>query len=170
MVLLNASPSKGPAMDREDAFFPNPRINEKTSPRGRFVHVEDPLVQKALEIIWSPIDHPLSVADIARQLPVTRRTLDRRFAEATGHSVLEEINTCRLSQARRLLEDTDLPVKNIARQAGFSSTERMRVLFVERVGMSPTEYRRHIGEMASKGFGPESTSPRKGNFDQNSDD
>jgi transcriptional regulator GlxA family with amidase domain len=84
----------------------------------------------------------LSVGDIARQLPVTRRTLDRRFVEATGHSVLEEINACRFSRAKRLLEETDEPVKTVAHLAGFSSTERMRVLFVEREGKSPSEYRK----------------------------
>ncbi len=104
--------------------------------------VSDPIVQKALEIIWSHCQHPLSVGDIARQLPVTRRTLDRRFVEATGRSVLEEINACRLSRAKRLLEETDEPVKTVAHLAGFSSTERMRVLFVEREGKSPSEYRK----------------------------
>jgi AraC-like DNA-binding protein len=102
----------------------------------------DPIVEKALEIIWSHSQYPLSVGDIARQLPVTRRTLDRRFVEATGHSVLEEINACRLSRAKRLLEETDEPVKTVAHLAGFSSTERMRVLFVEREGKSPSEYRK----------------------------
>jgi transcriptional regulator GlxA family with amidase domain len=83
----------------------------------------------------------MSVSDIARLLPVTRRTLDRRFMEATGHSVLEEINACRLSRAKRLLTETELPVKTVAHLAGFNSTERMRVLFVEREGTSPTSYR-----------------------------
>jgi transcriptional regulator GlxA family with amidase domain len=59
-----------------------------------------------------------------------------------GHSVLEEINTCRLTRAKRLLEETELPVKSVAHLAGFSSGERMRVLFVEREGMNPTEYRK----------------------------
>ena len=120
------------------------------------------LSKKALEIIWSQSDRPLSVADIARQLPVTRRTLDRRFAEAIGHSVLEEINTCRLSRAKQLLKETDLPVKNVARLAGFSSAERMRVLFVERVGMSPTEYRRHAGSMSPKSSDSASKGTGKG--------
>jgi transcriptional regulator GlxA family with amidase domain len=62
--------------------------------------------------------------------------------EAIGHSVLEEINACRLSRAKRLLTETDLPVKTVTHLAGFSSTERMRVVFVEREGVSPTTYRR----------------------------
>ena len=153
MVLVFASPSKGPAMERNDAFFHCLLGDEKTSVRKLLIHVDDPVVQKALEIIWSESDQPLSVADIAGQLPVTRRTLDRRFADAIGHSVLEEINRRRLSRAKRLLEETSLPVKNVARRAGFSSTERLRVLFVERVGMSPTEYRRQAGSAKSNRFG-----------------
>jgi transcriptional regulator GlxA family with amidase domain len=125
-------------MGREDTFEAFP---ENQAVRG----VDDAVVKKALEIIWSHGTPPLSVGDIARQLPVTRRTLDRRFVEATGHSVLEEINMCRLSRAKRLLIETDLPVKNVAHVAGFTSTERMRVLFVEREGMSPTVYRRRAG-------------------------
>jgi AraC-like DNA-binding protein len=103
---------------------------------------DDPIVQRAMEIIWTHGSCPISVSDIARQLPVTRRTLDRRFVEATGHSVLEEINTCRLGRAKRLLTETELPVKTVAHLAGFNSTERMRVLFVEREGTSPTAYRK----------------------------
>lgn len=109
--------------------------------RAKAYH-HDPIVERALEIIWTHGNCPMSVSDIARQLPVTRRTLDRRFVEATGHSVLEEINSCRLSRAKRLLTETELPVKAVAHLAGFNSTERMRVLFVEREGTSPTTYRK----------------------------
>ena len=106
------------------------------------LHRDDPIVHRAMEIIWTHGNCPMSVSDIARQLPVTRRTLDRRFVEATGHSVLDEINACRLSRAKRLLTETELPVKTVSHLAGFNSTERMRVLFVEREGTSPTIYRK----------------------------
>jgi len=115
------------------------------------LHLDDPVVQKALELIWTHSHYPMSVSDIARQLPVTRRTLDRRFVEATGHSVLEEINACRLSRAKRLLSETDLPVKTVAHLAGFSSTERMRVVFVEREGVSPTLFRRQTSQVRPGG-------------------
>jgi AraC-like DNA-binding protein len=114
-----------------------------------YSQTDDPVVQKALELIWTHSHYPMSVSDIARQLPVTRRTLDRRFVEATGHSVLEEINACRLSRAKRLLMETDLPIKTVAHLSGFSSTERMRVVFVEREGTSPTVFRRRNAEARS---------------------
>jgi AraC-like DNA-binding protein len=113
-----------------------------TKDTASYPKVQDPVVREALEIIWSHSHCPMSVNDIARQLPVTRRTLDRRFAESVGHSVLEEINTCRLSRAKRLLKATDLPVKIVAHLAGFSSAERMRVAFVEHEQTPPLAYRR----------------------------
>ncbi len=61
--------------------------------------VDDDIVQQALQIIWSPTRQAIGVYDIARKLPVTRRTLDRRFSAAMGRSVLEEINNCRLTRA-----------------------------------------------------------------------
>ncbi len=128
-------------------------VQAGTRPRDESAQakLEDPVVQRALELIWTHSHHPMSVSDIARQLPVTRRTLDRRFVEATGHSVLDEINACRLSRAKRLLSETDLPVKTVARLAGFSSTERLRVTFVEREGVSPSGFRKqsaHDGRRA----------------------
>ena len=112
-----------------------------------YATLDDPIVRRALELIWTHSHYPMSVSDIARQLPVTRRTLDRRFVEATGHSVLDEINACRLSRAKRLLAETELPVKTVARLAGFSSTERLRVTFVEREGLSPTVFRKQQAEV-----------------------
>jgi AraC-like DNA-binding protein len=118
---------------------------------------KDPIVEQALELVWSHCHYPLSVNDIARQLPITRRTLDRRFSESLGHSVLEEINMCRLSRAKRLLLETMLPVKTVAHLAGFSSTERMRVAFVEREGSSPTAFREQFTRAYGNSKQPETT-------------
>ena len=90
--------------------------------------------------------HPLASHDeqLAEQLPCTRRTLERRFAAEHGHPIHEEIIVCRLSRARRLLRETDLPVKSVAYLAGFTSRERMRVAFQSRESCSPDQYRRGV--------------------------
>src|SRR3972149_1016891 len=58
------------------------------------------------------------------------------------------------SREKRLLVETALPVKTVARLAGFSSTERLRVTFVEREGTSPTVFRKQALQMrkGSEGF------------------
>ena len=103
--------------------------------------VTDPVVSAAIEFIWTRSHQPISVPQIAHALNVNRRTLERRFQAAQGHSVLAEVNACRLSRARRLLAETDLPIKVVTRLAGFASQERMRVTFVQREGLSPAAYR-----------------------------
>lgn len=108
--------------------------------------LDDPIVIRALDLIWSDQQRMLTVSDVADRLPVTRRTLDRRFAELVGHSVLEEILVARMSRATRLLRETDLPIKTVAHLAGFSSTERMRVAFTERLGLAPSAYREQAGQ------------------------
>ncbi len=102
----------------------------------------DTLVAQAMDLIWTHSHRPLSVDQVVAQLPATRRTLERRFATEHGHSILEEINTCRLSRARRLLRETDLPVKSVAPLAGFTSRERMRIAFQNQQGCSPDQYRK----------------------------
>ncbi len=107
--------------------------------------LHDEIVEKALEIIWDCPDRaPLNVSEVAKQLPVTRRTLDRRFAANVGRSVLEEINLCRISRAKRLLAETDLLVKTISYLSGFPSRERMRLLFLREEGLAPSEYREFV--------------------------
>jgi AraC-like DNA-binding protein len=107
--------------------------------------IDDPLVALAMELIWTKSHQILSVNQLARHLPVTRRTLDRRFRAVMGRSVLDEVNRCRISRAKRLLEETVLPLKTIARLAGFTNAERMRVVFREKEKMTPTTFRRNVG-------------------------
>lgn len=104
--------------------------------------IEDDIVRAAIEIIWNDTHTPpLAVANVARQLPVTRRTLDRRFSESLGRSVLDEINACRFARAKRLLLETDLPIKTVSYLSGFPSRERMRIMFIEREGVPPRDFR-----------------------------
>ena len=104
-------------------------------------HIEDDVARQTIELIWTHSHRPASVGQIAKQIKVNRRTLERRFAAAVGHSILEEINNCRLSRAKRLLAETDLPVKTVAYLAGFSNYERLRVAIVAAKGVSPSQFR-----------------------------
>ena len=46
-----------------------------------------------------------------------------------------------LPAARRLLEGSDRPLKAVAFDCGFGSADRMRIVFTERLGVSPAQYR-----------------------------
>lgn len=106
--------------------------------------VTDPLVAQTLELIWTYSHRPLSVDQLVEDLPVSRRTLERRFALERDHSILDEINICRVNRAKRLLGETDLPIKTIAYLAGFTSQEHLRVTYSRRQGCSPSGYRERL--------------------------
>lgn len=104
--------------------------------------VEDEIVQAALEYIGQYASGRLSVAELAHEIAVGRRLLERRFRRVLGRSVLQEISRQRVERAKRLLAGTRLPVAAVAARCGFSSVRRLDVVFRKLTGLSPTEYRR----------------------------
>lgn len=122
------------------AEFAAPVPDAPRPPAPRY-GVTDPLVTSALDLIWTHSHRHLSVPQIAAQLCAPRRTLERRTSAALGRTVLDEIHRCRLTRAKRLLEETNLPIKMVAYLAGFRDGERLRLLLREEENCSPAEYR-----------------------------
>jgi LacI family transcriptional regulator len=104
--------------------------------------IEDPTVQAALQYIGEHAREEMSVAELAHEIAVGRRLLERRFRSILGRSVLEEIYRVRVERAKELLTDTHLPITAVASQSGFPSARRLDVVFAKRTGLSPTAYRR----------------------------
>jgi Transcriptional regulator containing an amidase domain and an AraC-type DNA-binding HTH domain len=109
---------------------------------------KEKIVEDAMQMIWGWSYRVLSVTDITRQLGIQRRTLERYFREIRGATVLEEIMNCRLSRARRLLEQTRIPIGQVARMAGFSTVQQMRRNFHLFYDKSPETFRRSQKNMS----------------------
>ncbi len=108
-----------------------------------FFAVNDSLVQQAMRYIAANLAKPLSPVSVAKQMKVSRRTLDMRFLAALGVTVSAEISRLRIERVKRELAAPGNPkVIDIAAQAGFSSTRTLNDLFLKAVGMTPLEYRR----------------------------
>ncbi len=114
--------------------------HEHTYPHG----IKDPIVGEAVKYIWSHSYRDLSVTDLVRHLPATRRTLERKFKQELGHSIGTEIKRCRIERARHLLEQTRLPIEHIALAAGFSGADRMGKVFQQEAQTTPGGYRKRI--------------------------
>jgi transcriptional regulator GlxA family with amidase domain len=79
---------------------------------------------------------------MARRAAVSPRTFARRFREETGTTPLQWLLSQRVIEARRLLEETDLPIEEIASRAGFGTAASLRDHFRRATSTSPTAYRR----------------------------
>jgi transcriptional regulator GlxA family with amidase domain len=85
---------------------------------------------------------PLDVAAMARHAGVSPRTFARRFREETGTTPLRWLLGQRVLEARRLLEESDLPVEDIAWRAGFGTAASLREHFRRATATTPSGYRR----------------------------
>jgi len=110
----------------------------ETQTMARF---DDPIVNTAMDYIWSQSHNQIGVSDVARHARANRRTLERRFRAATGTTLLNEIQRCRTSRAALLLRETDAPLKYVIGRAGFAGYQQQRQTFRKHFGVSPKGYR-----------------------------
>jgi transcriptional regulator GlxA family with amidase domain len=88
------------------------------------------------------LDDPLDVASMARHAGVSPRTFARRFRLETGTTPLQWLLSRRVLEARRLLEESDLPVEAVAWRCGFGTAASLREHFRRATATTPTAYRR----------------------------
>ena len=93
-----------------------------------------------------------TVADLARSVGRSRRSLERDFSRVLGVTPGEWLSHQRVLRARELLETTELPVEVVAVRCGLGSAQTLRSHFRNRLGTTPTAYRRQFGS----GVGPRS--------------
>lgn len=88
-------------------------------------------------------DYP--VAMLAGLAGMSERTFLRRFAAATGVTPARWLLSERLSRARTLLEDTRIPIDQIAEAAGFGAAATLRHHFRQQLATTPVAYRARFG-------------------------
>jgi transcriptional regulator GlxA family with amidase domain len=103
---------------------------------------EDERLAEVLSWARAHLHAPLPVAELARRALMSKRSFARRFTAATGTTPHAWLVGLRLARAEELLETTDLPVEEIARQVGYASAAVLREQFVRRRGVPPRAYRR----------------------------
>jgi AraC family transcriptional regulator of adaptative response / DNA-3-methyladenine glycosylase II len=99
-------------------------------------------VERALTLIEGGALDRGNVSQLADRLGVGSRHLSRLFAEHLEASPLQIALSLRVRRARRLLEDTDLPIRLIYERAGFSSARRLSAAFARVYGRSPSAIRK----------------------------
>jgi LacI family transcriptional regulator len=119
-----------------------PPLGVETRRSTDMLAIEDTEVARALAVIRERACEAIDVADVLRQVGISRRVLESRFRRWVGHTPHAEIVRVRLDRVQQLLLDTDLPLAAIADRTGFAYPEYLSAVFRRQHGMSPSEYRR----------------------------
>jgi transcriptional regulator GlxA family with amidase domain len=102
-------------------------------------------IAKAQAYIVDHIDEPLTIEKLAGVATMSPRNFTRLFQRQTKLTPIEYVQNARVDFARKLLEQTDLPLKTIAARSGFGTPRRMRYIFVNQLGLTPTQYKEQFG-------------------------
>lgn len=101
----------------------------------------DPAVVDAVRFMDANIGRPIRIADVLAAARLSRKTLEVRFRRALGRTPHEELQRRRLERVKTLLQQTDWPLKQIARAAGFTYVEHLHLIFRRETGLTPSAFR-----------------------------
>lgn len=106
-------------------------------------------IQTALTYAKRNLRRPLEIEDLARAACLSPRQFTRVFRAETGMSAAKAVEALRLEAAKLLIEQSRLPVEDVAREAGFGNRERMRRAFIRAYGEAPRSIRTNAGPLAT---------------------
>lgn len=118
-----------------------PPVAIETRGSSDTIALNDPQLVKAVRFIRSRIATGVSVKEVLEEVQVSRSTFERQFREHFDCTPYEYVMRCRVDRIKQLLIDTNYPLAQISRMAGFKNPAHMTAVFRQRTGQTPGAYR-----------------------------
>jgi len=136
-----AKSTRGAAAFQCSVMMPLP--TDRTQPtHGQQLSRAEPVeIWKARKFIEQHSAEELSLTKVARAVNVSANHLSEKFKHVTGVNFVDYVARTRFEKARRLLEDVDLRISEIAFAVGFQSLSQFNRVFKKLSRKSPTEFR-----------------------------
>jgi AraC family transcriptional regulator of adaptative response / DNA-3-methyladenine glycosylase II len=109
------------------------------------------VVQRALKLIAANEFGGYGEEEFARRFGLSARHLRRLFEAAIGRTPKQIADANRLNFARRLIVETAVPIRSVARSAGFASLRRFNDAFKKRFERAPSQLRKARSKSAAAG-------------------
>lgn len=118
---------------------------KKNMERGEFNKKDIAKATQIEEHLRNNIASDISVNQLAEDFIIKKSTLQDIFKIKYGSSVYQYLLVLRMKEALRLLEETDLPVKAIAKDVGYSNDVNFIIAFKKYYeGKTPSSFRREV--------------------------
>lgn len=135
---------ENPALSPREVKFGPLEMYRRSSTRA--LKTGDRRIRRAVERIRRDACVGLKASDVINEIGLSRRLAERRFFEATGRTILGEIQEVRFVKAKELLRDESIPIGLIAERCGIESDSYLKRFFKSRTGMTPREWRKSLKE------------------------
>ena len=103
-----------------------------------------PVVARAIDLFVQDLTRPAAIADIAAQLNITPRHLERRFKQSTGKNPSQYFRHLRMKAARQIVMYTNDGISDVAASVGYANTKPFVKHYRSAYGQSPQEDRKRI--------------------------
>jgi transcriptional regulator GlxA family with amidase domain len=103
-------------------------------PRGR-------LIRRVIAKMRDNVEHPLPITKLAKDLGCSHRKLANQVRQELGLTSQALYRRIRLSHVRKLLDETDLPIGEIAIRAGYENASALSRAFRMEFGVTPSGLR-----------------------------
>lgn len=108
--------------------------------KGQKNHPDD-VIRKVQEYIEKQIQEKITVDELSDRFAVGRRSLERRFKQATGNTVQEYIHRIKIEAAKRNFENSRKNINEVMYDVGYTDTKAFRTMFKKITGLTPIAYR-----------------------------
>lgn len=140
--------SKRPSRAEAKAIAVDPLgITQRRSSEA--IAVSDAKLAHAVAFIRENNGRSLSVDEVARTAGISRRSLEKRFAELLGHSPFEEIRQQQLARVKQLLLNSEESIEQILPSTAFATTSHLSNAFHKAFGLAPGQFRRRFKQGSS---------------------
>ncbi len=102
------------------------------------------IIRRVYYYIEKNYDKDLKLENIAKNFNYNSAYLGKLFRKEMGETFNNSLDRIRITNARRLLQETNLKVYQISQQVGYSSMDYFYMKFKKYVGISPKEYRKQV--------------------------
>jgi len=109
---------------------------------GWLAGARDPVVGRSLAILHNRVDHPWTIAELAREVGLSRSSLVERFTRYLGEPPMSYLTRWRLQLGARSLSATSRSVAEVAAEVGYESEAAFNRAFKRQFGMPPARYRK----------------------------
>jgi len=101
-----------------------------------------PVILSVIKLLEENVTEPVKMPDIAKQVDMSQRQLERYFKRYLGCSLVQFSLLLRLQYARVLLTGTNMSVRETSVASGFNSMSHFAHAFMKCFGKTPSQYRR----------------------------